>query len=220
MTRTESLGEKDTLFKGKEQTPERDSRDTYFTSFLASPERKTQGGSTQTSPRTPKRTGQAPLTPSPSKRALGQTRSLPDSPSRPGLRQSLSTSAAMAGITSLAGGTVPNASQTRTVRTYGKAQKGEQDRPNIPEDKGDDGSGQMDLEQQVRVFLLSSPDNLLRPLGGRSVPVQRDSYAELNKRFGVDVEDEEEDAQDTQGSLGVSLVRPCGRDTNLRRRRS
>lgn len=49
-------------------------------------------------------------------------------------------------------------------------------------------------------------EQLLRPLNGeRPVPVHQDSYAELNKRYGIDVQ-EEEDTQDSQGSAAVSHV--------------
>jgi hypothetical protein len=73
-----------------------------------------------------------------------------------------------------------------------------------PSDANADG-----LESEVKGFLLSSPEahSILKPLGNRAVPVQEDSYAELNKRFGVDVEDEEDFDPDSQGSLGVGLER-------------
>lgn len=173
-------------------------------------------------------------TPSPPRRQAGpglaRTGSLPDSPSgKPTLRHSLSTSATLAGLSGSASGASVGAG--RPIRTYGRRQATPDDLelstgPNRslqkqtqqpksslqketifsdpPSDATADG-----LENEVKGFLLSSPEahSILKPLGNRAVPVQEDSYAELNKRFGVDVEDEEDFDPDSQGSLGVGLER-------------
>jgi hypothetical protein len=132
---------------------------------------------------------------------------MPDSPSRPGLTKHSSL-----------GFTTGPVTAGRTIKTYGKRQE---DGPvagagaagsstlstvsNPPKPTRDRDALSTNLESEINGFLLSSPEkpDLFKPLGSRAVPVQTDSYAELNKRFGVDVEDEDDFGPDSQGSLGV-----------------
>jgi hypothetical protein len=190
------------------------------------------------SPTTPRKIGQTiPFqspsgrelkTPSPPRRqtGIGRTGSLPDSPSgKTALRHSLSTNATLSGLsgTSASGSGSGVGGPGRPIRTYGRRQA-------TPDDPGQSGPNRViqqprsslkmetifsdppsdGLESEVKGFLLSSPqaNSILRPLGNRAVPVQEDSYAELNKRFGVDVEEEDDFDPDSQGSLGVSGVIP------------
>lgn len=243
MTRTESLGETDDMFrkKGDEET---DVRLPIIDPWnLSSPERKHNDlpGSGRNSPAvesptTPRKlnrmishqspTGRDLKTPSPPRRqggGLGRTASLPDSPSgKTALRHTLSTSGTLAGLGgSVAAGSGPG----RAVRTYGRRQVATPDDQTIQSNPGKVAQPQMrsslnketifsdppssadGLENEVKGFLLS-PDkpSIFQPLGNRAVPVQEDSYAELNKRFGVDVEDEDDFDPDSQGSLGVSSL--------------
>ena len=159
-------------------------------------------------------------TPSPPRNqagGLGRTTSMPDSPSRPGLTKHSS----LGFTTGPTGGTAG-----RTIRTYGKRQEGGlatgagaagpstlSTVSNPPKVVKDRDALSADLESEINGFLLSSPEkpDLFKPLGSRAVPVQTDSYAELNKRFGVDVEDEDDFGPDSQGSLGVGGGQACTR---------
>jgi len=200
---------------------------------LVSPDRSqpaalpVDGSPSRASPSTPRRLARTYSVPSPSTKlgamtgnktpspprnqvgGLGRTTSMPDSPSRPGL----SKHSSLGFTTGPTGGTAG-----RTIRTYGKRQEGGPSAgagaagpstlstvSNPPKPINDREALSTDLESEINGFLLSSPEkpDLFKPLGSRAVPVQTDSYAELNQRFGVDVEDEDDFGPDSQGSLGV-----------------
>ena len=183
------------------------------------------------SPTTPRQLGRSfshvspsardPKTPSPPRRqaGLGRTSSLPESPSgKPVLRHSLSSGAGLTGLTGASVG-----GPGRAIRTYGRRQASSDDvaaqsisnkaaqqprsslnKETVFSDPPSDG-----LENEINGFLLSPPQahSIFKPLGDRAVPVQEDSYAELNKRYGVDVADEDDWDPDSQGSMGVSRDR-------------
>lgn len=180
-----------------------------------------------TPPRSPPRVKQTvSYVSSPSRllqRGANSMPSLPASPSNRALHHTISTGAATTEITDPSSRVVGgshlgslaslNQPSRAGVRTYGRSRLDVGSSLVVESTAASTSVSNNAPDESVgnsSEHILSSPQNWLQQLGSRPVPRHEESYSELNRRFGVDVDDDDDDLnQESQGVRLRNIFYPC-----------